>query len=96
MNDNDSDPMPRDDGTGANRHGTRCAGEVAATAFNNICGLGIAYKAKVGGVRMLDGSVNDAIEAKALGLNPNHVDIYSVAWGPDDYGATVSAHASCS
>lgn len=33
------------------------------------------------GVRMLDGSVNDAVEAKALGLNPHHIDIYSASWG---------------
>lgn len=31
------------------RHGTRCAGEVAAAANNNICGVGIAYDASIGG-----------------------------------------------
>lgn len=41
------------------------------------------------GVRMLDGSVNDAVEAKALGLNPSHIDIYSASWGPEDDGSTV-------
>lgn len=30
-------------------HGTRCAGEVAATANNSICGVGIAYNANIGG-----------------------------------------------
>jgi hypothetical protein len=29
------------------------------------------------GVRMLDGVVNDAVEARALSLNPSHIDIYS-------------------
>lgn len=38
---------------------------------------------------MLDGSVNDAVEAKALGLNPHHIDIYSASWGPEDDGSTV-------
>lgn len=38
---------------------------------------------------MLDGSVNDAVEAKALGLNPEHIDIYSASWGPEDDGSTV-------
>ena len=52
-----------------NRHGTRCAGEVAATADNNVCVPGIAYKAKVGGVRMLDGDVTDAVEAASIGHN---------------------------
>lgn len=31
------------------RHGTRCAGEVAAAASNGICGVGVAYNAKIGG-----------------------------------------------
>lgn len=38
---------------------------------------------------MLDGTVNDAVEAKALGLNPDHIDIYSASWGPEDDGKTV-------
>jgi len=79
--------MPRDNGD--NKHGTRCAGEVAAVAFNNFCGIGVAYNASIGGVRMLDGSVNDAVEAKALSLNPDHIDIYSASWGPEDDGKTV-------
>lgn len=87
INDNDSDPMPRDNGD--NKHGTRCAGEVAAVAFNNYCGIGVAYNASIGGVRMLDGTVNDAVEARALGLNPDHIDIYSASWGPEDDGKTV-------
>jgi len=38
---------------------------------------------------MLDGTVNDAVEARALGLNPEHIDIYSASWGPEDDGKTV-------
>ncbi|XP_046429629.1 furin-like protease 2 isoform X1 [Neodiprion fabricii] len=87
INDNDDDPMPRDNGD--NKHGTRCAGEVAAIAFNNYCGVGVAYNSSIGGVRMLDGPVNDAVEARALGLNPEHIDIYSASWGPEDDGKTV-------
>ena len=41
------------------------------------------------GVRMLDGDVTDAVEARSLSLNPQHVDIYSASWGPDDDGKTV-------
>lgn len=48
INDDDDDPSPRDDGD--NKHGTRCAGEVAAVAFNKFCGVGIAYNAKIGGL----------------------------------------------
>lgn len=32
------------------RHGTRCAGEVSMVANNNICGVGVAYNAKIGGL----------------------------------------------
>merc|ERR1712127_58121 len=87
INDSDTDPMPQDNGD--NKHGTRCAGEVAAVANNGICGVGIAYNASIGGVRMLDGIVNDAVEARALSLNPDHIDIYSASWGPEDDGRTV-------
>ena len=38
---------------------------------------------------MLDGVVNDLVEAKALSLNPDHVDVYSASWGPEDDGKTV-------
>lgn len=33
------------------RHGTRCAGEVAAQANNSKCIVGAAYDAKIGGKR---------------------------------------------
>lgn len=38
---------------------------------------------------MLDGTVNDAVEARALSHNPGHIDIYSASWGPEDDGKTV-------
>ena len=60
--------------------GTRCAGEVAATANNSECGVGIAYGAGIGGVRMLDGDVTDAIEARSLTLNNQHIDIFSARY----------------
>ena len=62
------------------RHGTRCAGEVAAKADNQICGVGIAYHARVGGIRMLDGEVTDSVEARSLSHRPDHVEIYSASW----------------
>ena len=33
----------------SNHHGTRCAGEIAAVANNSVCGVGVAYGAKVSG-----------------------------------------------
>lgn len=41
------------------------------------------------GVRMLDGDVTDVVEASSLSLNPQHIDIYSSSWGPNDDGRTV-------
>ena len=42
---------------------------------------------------MLDGDVTDAVEAQSLSLNPQHIDIYSASWGPDDDGRTVDGPA---
>ena len=42
---------------------------------------------------MLDGDVTDAVEAKSLSLNPQHIDVYSASWGPDDDGRTVDGPA---
>ncbi|XP_043235224.1 furin-like protease 1 [Amphibalanus amphitrite] len=89
VNGHDPDPQPRYDLNDSNRHGTRCAGEVAGVANNSLCAVGVAFEANIGGVRMLDGEVTDAVEARSLGLNQNHIDIYSASWGPDDDGETV-------
>jgi hypothetical protein len=73
----------------SNRHGTRCAGEVAAAANNSICSVGVAFNAGIGGIRMLDGDVTDSVEARSLSFNRDHIDIYSASWGPDDNGEVV-------
>jgi len=93
LNSNDDDPSPAYTLSNENKHGTRCAGEVAAVANNEFCSVGIAYHASIGGVRMLDGRVTDLVEAGAIGLNPQHIDIYSASWGPDDDGFTVDGPA---
>jgi hypothetical protein len=49
----------------------------------------LIYLIYFSGVRMLDGDVTDAVEARSLSLNPHHIDIYSASWGPDDDGKTV-------
>lgn len=66
-------------------HGTRCAGEIAAVK-NDVCGVGIAYNAKVSGIRILSGQITPEDEAASLiyGLHVN--DIYSCSWGPADDG----------
>ena len=43
---------------------------------------------------MLDGDVTDMVEATSLSHNPQHVDIYSASWGPDDDGRTVDGPAT--
>lgn len=49
----------------------------------------MAYNARIGGVRMLDGDVTDTVEGGSLSLKSNFIDIYSSSWGPDDDGRTV-------
>uniref|UniRef100_A0A669EWF6 Furin (paired basic amino acid cleaving enzyme) b n=1 Tax=Oreochromis niloticus TaxID=8128 RepID=A0A669EWF6_ORENI len=93
VNDGDTDPQPRYTQRNENRHGTRCAGEVAAAANNGVCGVGVAYNAKIGGVRMLDGEVTDVVEAQSLSLNPQHIHIYSASWGPEDDGKSLDGPA---
>ena len=66
-------------------HGTRCAGEIAA-APNNACGVGVAYGAKVAGLRILSGRVTDSMEADALTYKWDLNHIYSNSWGPYDNG----------
>ncbi|EGD73165.1 prohormone convertase1 [Salpingoeca rosetta] len=86
FNDNDPDPMPRETSTNINKHGTRCGGVVASARFNGVCGVGIAYTSKLGGIRMLDGPVSDVVESKSLGFERDVVDVYSCSWGPADDG----------
>ncbi|CAF1249935.1 unnamed protein product [Adineta steineri] len=94
INGYDNDPQPRYDPTNENKHGTRCAGEVAAAANNNICNVGVAFNARIGGIRLLDGEVTDLVESMALSFRPDFIDIYSASWGPDDDGKTVDGPAT--
>lgn len=86
---NDQSPEPRpqlyDD-----RHGTRCAGEIAAVK-NDVCGVGVAYDSKVAGIRILSGEIDDVDEAAAMNFHFQQNDIYSCSWGPKDDGMTMEA-----
>ncbi|KAG0270293.1 pheromone processing endoprotease [Linnemannia exigua] len=82
FNDNVAIPLPQlwnDD------HGTRCAGEIAS-AKNDLCGVGVAWDAKVAGIRILSGPITDIQEAEALNYNFQETQIYSCSWGPTDNG----------
>jgi kexin len=87
FNDHVDLPKPR---LSDDRHGTRCAGEVAA-GRNNACGVGIAYDAKISGVRILSGEITDLDEALAINYEMGKNDIYSCSWGPPDDGKTMQA-----
>ncbi|XP_076388737.1 neuroendocrine convertase 1 isoform X3 [Megachile rotundata] len=91
VNEGDDDPLPRYELSGTNGHGTRCAGEIAMEANNGKCGVGVAFEASVGGIKLLDGLVNDRVEGEALGYKPELVDIYTASWGPADDGRSLEA-----
>ncbi|KAF5381118.1 hypothetical protein D9615_004127 [Tricholomella constricta] len=84
---NDHEPLPTpkkfDD-----LHGTRCAGQIAAVK-NRACGIGIAYRSKIAGVRILSGPISDVDEAAALNYGYQNVSIYSCSWGPPDNGQSM-------
>lgn len=85
FNDEGEEPRPRlfDD-----KHGTRCAGEVAAVK-NNVCGVGMAYDSKVAGIRILSKVISDEDEAVAVNYGFKETQIYSCSWGPPDDGQTM-------
>ncbi|XP_072748578.1 neuroendocrine convertase 1 [Anoplolepis gracilipes] len=87
VNENDNNPLPRYNG--GNAHGTKCAGEIAMEANNRKCGVGIAFEASIGGIKLLDGVMNDRVEGEALSYKQESIDIYSASWGPLDDGKTV-------
>ncbi|KAI0984300.1 hypothetical protein GJ496_004315 [Pomphorhynchus laevis] len=86
INDNDFDPMPSVTWNNVNRHGTRCAGQIAAEANNSNCIVGVAFNSQIGGIRILDGRVVDSSEAAAISFRHDYIDIYSASWGPRDNG----------
>ncbi|KAF8774295.1 Neuroendocrine convertase 1 like protein [Argiope bruennichi] len=81
---NHANPIPE------NSHGTYCAAIAAGVANNKVCGVGVAFDAKIGGVRVIDGPVTDAQEAMALVHALDYVDIYTASWGPNDDGRSIA------
>jgi kexin len=86
-NDHEKLPTPK---LSDDRHGTRCAGEIAA-GRNDACGVGLAYDAKISGVRILSGDISDIDEALAINYEMQKNFIYSCSWGPPDDGKTMQA-----
>lgn len=87
FNDHTDEPKPR---LSDDRHGTRCAGEIAAVR-NNVCGVGVAYNSKISGLRILSKLITDADEAIALNYAYQKNQIYSCSWGPPDDGRSMDA-----
>ncbi|KAG8229072.1 hypothetical protein J437_LFUL005706 [Ladona fulva] len=88
-----SDPMPDLRHYIQNSHGTQCAAIISAAGNNSYCGVGVAFKAKVGGVRLLKGEKSHVIDAQeALALRvaiTKRVDIIVSSWGPPDNGKSI-------
>lgn len=87
FNDHVDEPRPR---LSDDRHGTRCAGEIAAVK-NGVCGVGVAYNAKIGGLRILSAVISDEDEAVAMNYAYQQNQIYSCSWGPPDDGRSMDA-----
>ena len=87
FNDNKAEPKPQ---LADDKHGTRCAGEIAAVK-NGVCGVGVAWNAKIGGLRILSAVITDEDEAVAMNYKYQDNQIYSCSWGPRDDGMSMDA-----
>ncbi|ORZ37067.1 peptidase S8/S53 domain-containing protein, partial [Catenaria anguillulae PL171] len=85
FNDHEDLPTPK---LSDDYHGTRCAGEVAAS-INTACGVGVALDARVSGIRILSGQLTSGDEARAYMYKDQLNDIYSCSFGPSDDGTAV-------
>ncbi|NJP06456.1 MAG: S8 family serine peptidase [Chloroflexaceae bacterium] len=87
FNDGDPDPAPE---SSFDAHGTATSG-VAAARDNDVCGVGVAPRASLAGLRLLAAPTTDADEAEALTYAYDDIALYSNSWGPYDDGAHVEA-----
>lgn len=83
-----NDPSPRDPHDG---HGTSAAAVAVGAKQNGHCGRGVAWAAKVAGLRLIAEPVTGATEAEALSFHADHIHIYSNSWGPADTGRGLDA-----
>lgn len=77
---NDEDPSP----SFYDSHGTSVAGVCCSVKNNGVCGVGVAYNAKVAGIRLIAAPAYDYTESYGLSHKWDHIDIYSNSWGPAD------------
>lgn len=86
--DNKESPIP--EYIERDNHGTHAAG-VIASAKNHLCGVGIAYNAKIAGVRLFNDDVVARSDqtATAFTFKNQKVDIYSCSFGTLDDGRSL-------
>ncbi|KAF8077756.1 peptidase S8/S53 domain-containing protein [Lyophyllum atratum] len=87
FNDHEALPYPK---KWNDRHGTRCAGQIAA-AKNDVCGVGVAHESKIAGIRILSAPISDVDEAVALNYGYQNISVYSCSWGPPDNGKAMGS-----
>ena len=69
-----------------NYHGTACAGMAAAVGNNEKGVAGVAFNAKLAGIRLIARQFTDIQAAFALSWQRDKISIYSNSWGPLDGG----------
>lgn len=74
-------------------HGTECAGVIAMIHDNDICGVGVAYHATIGGFQMDFDRKTPSDEANAFNFEYQIIQVSSNSWGPLDNGYTVEKPA---
>ncbi|XP_067040624.1 proprotein convertase subtilisin/kexin type 4-like [Acropora muricata] len=84
----ENDAIPGPNGSKVTGHGNKCAGVIAGVSNNSLCGVGLAYNAKIAGLRIFDHGIRstDATESAAFSYKTDVIDIYSNSWGPGDIG----------
>ena len=85
FNDRDADPSPRR----GDFHGTAVAGCAAARGNNGIGVVGVAYEARMTGLRLIGGPFGDADSAAALVHSNSIIDVKNNSWGPPDGSGTL-------
>jgi subtilisin-like proprotein convertase family protein len=84
-NDNDTNPAPFTQGANTlhDRHGTACAGLLAADN-NSVGGVGVAPDVSLVGIRLIAAPATSLDEANALGSDTDLIQLKSNSWGPPD------------
>ncbi|KII71108.1 Neuroendocrine convertase 1 [Thelohanellus kitauei] len=73
-------------------HGTQCTGLIASKPNNGKCGVGAAFGARIGAVRIFGGNTSSLFGttiAQAVTYKYERTHIYSLSWVPRDDGKTV-------